>query len=104
MGLAVMDGVEMLAWLCQKTPEQIKALGLTDKQLEKIGQWMMDNGRLQMLSPHYEEKTAVIVCKCGCGESFTATYTTRPPLYMNRAHRMRAYRKRRKEREPGWTS
>lgn len=34
------------------------------------------------------------LCQCGCGEFFYRVHTTRPPQYVNAAHRQRAYRQR----------
>lgn len=98
------DGIRVLSWICNRPPEEIKELGLNDRQLRVLGKWMLEHSRLNMLSPSLESKTSTFTCQCGCGETFTATWTTRPPLYKDKAHRMRAYRQRRKERDPGWTS
>jgi len=98
------DGLVVLSWLCQKQPEEIAALGITEKQLEKLGSWLLRNGRLSMVIPQPEEKAGMFKCQCGCGQTFFSTYKTKPPIYKDRNHRMRAYRKRRKQREPEWRS
>ena len=38
-------------------------------------------------------------CLCGCEEWFDADVKTRPPLYKNHAHKMRAARKRGREKQ-----
>jgi hypothetical protein len=45
---------------------------------------------------HIPVKRGCFECRCGCGLSFEATYRTRHPRYLNAAHRMRAYRARKR--------
>jgi hypothetical protein len=44
-----------------------------------------------------QRKFATIICAC-CGESHVVVYTTRLPMYVNPAHRKRAYRARQRAR------
>lgn len=44
-------------------------------------------------------RTELVVCACGCGETFEAVIRTRPILYKNKTHQMRAYRRHKREAE-----
>jgi hypothetical protein len=37
-----------------------------------------------------QEKFGSVVCQCGCGQSFLATWKTRPPAYLDDKHHNRA--------------
>jgi len=43
-------------------------------------------------------KHGELVCQCGCGQVWHATWTTCKPKYINAAHRQRAYRLRQAEK------
>jgi len=43
-------------------------------------------------------RVGLFYCECGCEQTFFAVWKTRTPRYVNRTHRMRAYRARARER------
>lgn len=96
-------GAEWIAYATKLDVRDVLALRLTSHQLVTLGGALADNARLNLLAPpppsRRKTKTAQVACMCGCGTVFEARYSTKKPKYLNAAHRQRAYRKRRADRE-----
>lgn len=95
--------LEWIAFAAARSTDEILALDLNADQILTLGYWLSENRRLDLLAPpkpnQIPQKTGELVCHCGCGETFTATWRTARPKYKNGAHKMRAYRARRHQRE-----
>ena len=91
------EGARWIAFATRRDVADVLALGLSVEQLATLGGWLSQNALLNppALVPM---KTGEFTCAC-CGEKFTATYRTKRPKYKDKAHKARAYRARRRDRE-----
>lgn len=83
-------GAQWLAYVARRPVVDIVSM-FDDDQLVSLGKWLSKNKLLNPPRPT-RKKWGVFVCKCGCGESFKAQYTTKKPQFMNEAHRQRYWR------------
>ncbi len=92
------EAARWIAFATRRDVGDVLALGLSANQIATLGAWLSQNALLNppALAPM---KTGEFVCACGCGETFTAQYRTKRPKYRNAAHKARAYRARRRDRE-----
>lgn len=92
------EGARWIAFATRRDVADVMALGLTPRQIETLGRWLSEN---KLLNPPTLQplKLGRFVCQCGCGETFEREYRTKKPLYRNAAHKARAYRARRRDRE-----
>jgi hypothetical protein len=91
------EGARWIAFATRRGIDDVMALGLTPRQIETLGRWLAEN---RLLNPPalVPMKTGEFTCAC-CGEKFTAQYRTKRPKYKDKAHKARAYRARRRDRE-----
>jgi len=94
--MTVQRAVEWIAFTARRDAALIWALELEEDQYLKLGRWFAEN---RLLNPprRLPEKIITQKCKCGCGQTFTTTYKTRKPKYINDTHRQRAYRARKQK-------
>lgn len=85
-------GAEWVAFAARRPVDEVRAL-LSDDQLVVLGKWLSEN---KLLNPpkNVQWKEGTFVCRCGCGETFTAKYLAKKPQYKNEAHRKRYWRAR----------
>lgn len=91
------EAARWIAFATRRDVGDVLSLGLSADQIATLGAWLSQNALLNppALAPM---KTGEFVCAC-CGEKFTATYRTKRPKYKDKAHKARAYRARRRDRE-----
>ena len=87
-------GAEWVAFATRRTVDDVRAV-LSDDQLVVMGEWLSQNRLLNPPKP--KPKVGEFICQCGCGEAFTAEWTTSRPKFKNAAHRMRWWRAKYKE-------
>jgi len=90
--------VQWISYATKQPVDRVLALGLTADQIVMLGGALASN---PLINPPVKKplKQGEFVCACGCGETFEAEYRTSKPKYKNAAHKARAYRARRRERE-----
>lgn len=91
-----MDYNEALAWLAYATKKDgasIIALQLTDRQTIALGSALKEN---KLLNPPRErkQKRHTFICACPCRKAHVGTYKTKKPIYINAAHKVRAFREK----------
>lgn len=96
--MTVDNAVQWVAWTTKQPVEKLMQT-FTPDQLVQLGKWLCNN---RLLNPPQQRKVKqlTMICQCGCNQRFTVQYAGgRKPIYMNDAHRIRAYRARRRARE-----
>lgn len=85
--------VQWIAYAVKRPMDEVYALELDDDQFIRLGRWLSQN---KLLNPPKKipAKIDTFRCQCGCGETFKASYKTKPPKYKNATHRQRVYRAR----------
>lgn len=90
---------QWLAYVMRSHPDHVHEIGLTEDQLVTIGAAIANaNVALIPERPQLTDKRIAVVCMCGCGEVFTATYRTKRPKFLNEAHRRRYWRNQAKKK------
>lgn len=84
-------GAQWVAYVTKLPVSKVREL-FSDDQLVLLGQKLEANRLLNPPKPKKAKKRlGVFKCKC-CGTYFQAEYTTKPPQFLNDAHRMRYWR------------
>lgn len=83
-------GAQWVAYAVKRPVDEVRAL-LSDEQLVTLGRWLSKN---KLLNPpkNTKKRLGVFVCKCGCGEVFTAEYVSKRPQFKTESHRQRYWR------------
>jgi hypothetical protein len=84
-------GAQWISYATKQPLDQVLEL-LDDDQLVTLGKWLSKNKLLNPPKSNTKKHVGEFMCKCGCGETFTAEYTTKRPQFKNEAHRMRYWR------------